>query len=58
MTQPAQSSKPKLRRDDRWPILTCPEDGSDMDWLGSCFWLCNVCKLHRIKVGIEGRIWP
>lgn len=62
MTKSKQESpreaKPKLRWDSNgWPILTCSEDGSEMGWLGSCFWLCNTCKLHRIKVGIEGRIW-
>jgi hypothetical protein len=48
--------KPFLRWDNGWPILTCPEDGSEMGWLGGAFWLCYKCKLHRIKVGIMGRI--
>ena len=50
--------KPKLTWDrNGWPLLTCPEDDSEMAWLGSCFWLCNICKMHRIKVGIRGWIY-
>jgi len=53
-----RKNKPKLHWDrNGWPILTCPEDSSEMGWLGGCFWLCYTCKLHRIKGGIEGRIW-
>jgi hypothetical protein len=49
--------KPRLSWDSNgWPILTCPEDGSEMGWLGSIFWVCYECKLHKIKAGVMGRI--
>lgn len=46
-------SKPKFRWRNLSPELTCPDDGSWMLWLGGPFWLCNHCKLHRIKVSLD-----
>jgi hypothetical protein len=51
-----QASEKPRHDENGWPWLPCPVDGSEMGWLGGCFWLCYKCKTHRIYGGIWGWI--